>query len=202
MTRPLTDKQQKILDFVENYWRKTGYAPSVAEVAAKLGVRKSTIHGHLLALRKKGALAHVEGQGRSWLPKSLEGCVQGNRIPLLGRVPAGPPQTAVEDVLGHIRVSGYRGGKNLYALKVQGDSMIEDGILDSDIVIVRHQSDAEDGEIVVALIDEDETTVKHLKHAGPIVWLIPANASYKPQPYPAGKVRIQGKVVGVQRHYE
>lgn len=203
MARELTDKQRRVLTVIEDHWRKAGVAPSVAEIADRLGLRKSTTHEHLMALKKKGALVHVEGLGRSWRPASFLGKESEVRVPILGQAPAGPPQTAIQDAVGWLTVERAHGcGGDLFALRVRGNSMVRAGILDGDMVIIRHQDAADDGDIVLALIDEDEATIKRLEHAGAMVRLKPENPDLEPIEVEPERVRVQGKVIGLRREYE
>lgn len=203
MARTLTDKQRGVLEVIEDHWRATGGAPSVDEIASRLGLRKSTTHKHLMALEQKGALVHVEGRFRSWRPASFVGREKEQRIPILGRAPAGPPREAIEDALGWLTVPDRRGGaRDLFALAVDGDSMVDAGILDGDLIIVRQQDAADDGDIVLALIDEETATIKRLEHAGAMVRLKPENPDLEPIEVEPERVRIQGKVIGLRREYE
>ena len=199
MSRELTDKQREVLRVVQEYWNRHHVPPSLADLASVLGVRRSTVHQHLLALKKKGFLKHIEGAGRTWRPVTKPGQSETRRIPLVGRVAAGTPILAEQNIEGWITVSDIRTGGELFALRVRGDSMIDAGILDGDIVIVRQQPTADDGDIVVALLDDNDATVKKLKREGDKVLLVPMNRQYSPIVVKGDRLRIQGKVIGLRR---
>lgn len=219
--QPLTPRQQQILDFVREGVSTHGYPPSVREIADTVGLRSpSTVKHHLDALEKAGYLRRDPRRPRALevaadlgaatpssdrrtvvttveLPAALVAGEDSASVPLVGRIAAGSPITAeqyVEDVFEiPTRLTG-RG--NLFMLEVHGDSMVDAGILDGDYVIVRAQAEAEDGEIVAALLD-DEATVKVLSHADGHVWLMPRNADFSP--IPGDDATIMGRVVTVLR---
>lgn len=199
MAKGLTDKQSEMLSLVEDHWREHDAAPSVSELATRLDVSKPTAHSHLLALKKKGFLVHAEGKGRTWRPMSVASPYRVERIPLVGRIAAGMPILAQEMIEAWIPVEVRAGHGVLFGLRVQGESMIDAGILNGDVVIVRQQETAEPGEIVVALVDEEDATVKRLRRRGRNVILEPANEAMQPIEVGASRVRIQGKVVGLRR---
>ncbi|HJL07748.1 MAG TPA: transcriptional repressor LexA [Polyangiaceae bacterium LLY-WYZ-15_(1-7)] len=201
MSEQLTDKQEAVLAVIERHWRAHGVSPSVAEIAERLGLRKSTTHEHLMAIKRKGALVHVEGQSRSWRPTSVVSGQAERRIPIVGQVAAGAPLLAQENIDGWLTVSGVREGQTVFALHVRGDSMTGAGILDGDLVIVRQQPVAEDGDIVLALIDEQDATIKRLRRHGDRVTLQPENPAHEPLTLPADRVQLQGKVIGLRRDY-
>lgn len=201
MSEQLTDKQQAVLAVIEAHWRAEGVSPSVAEIADRLGLRKSTTHEHLMAIKRKGALVHVEGQSRSWRPTSAVSGEAEQRIPIVGHVAAGAPILAQENIEGWVTVSGVRESQTVFALHVRGDSMTGAGILDGDLVIVRQQPVAEDGDIVLALIDEQDATIKRLRRHGGRVTLQPENPAHEPLTLPADRVQLQGKVIGLRRDY-
>jgi len=199
MDRELTDRQRAVLEAIQEYWGRTGIAPSLADLAARLGVSRAPIHEHVGLLRDKGFLDHVVGIGRTWRPKAAVPTGSVRRVPLVGRVAAGQPILAAENIEGWVAVEDAAEGADCFALRVRGDSMVDGGILDGDTVIVRQQAVAEDGDIVVALVGEEEATVKKLKKCGERVQLVAMNRAYRPIDLPAENVRIQGKVVGVRR---
>ena len=201
MSEQLTDKQEAVLAVIERHWRAHGVSPSVAEIAERLGLRKSTTHEHLMAIKRKGALVHVEGQSRSWRSTSVVSGQAERRIPIVGQVAAGAPLLAQENIDGWLTVSGVREGQTVFALHVRGDSMTGAGILDGDLVIVRQQPVAEDGDIVLALIDEQDATIKRLRRHGDRVTLQPENPAHEPLTLPADRVQLQGKVIGLRRDY-
>lgn len=199
----LTSRQRQILDYLVKEAQEKGYAPSVREIAMALGLRSpSTVHQHLTALENKG---HIHRHGERMraveiVDKSLLKSRDTDMLPLVGRVSAGPPSLADEQVEGRVEVPrGLLGDvKGCFLLRVRGDSMSGAGIMPDDIVVVRRQSVASAGEIVVALLGE-EATVKRLglDDAGPI--LMPANPSYLPI---RGEFQIIGRVVGLIRTYQ
>lgn len=198
MGSDLTEKQRAILDAIQDYWREFGVPPSLADLAAAIGISRATAHEHVLALKRKGFIDHIEGAGRTWRPLSGPD-PSARRIPVVGRVAAGVPILAQENIEGWITVDDVRGNDVLFALRVQGDSMIEAGILDGDLVVVRQQETAENRDIVVALIDDQDATVKRFIRGKKVVWLEPANHALVPHDYAPERVRLQGKVVGVRR---
>ncbi len=198
MPRPLPKRQQAVYDAIVAYLREHGVAPSTADLAQQFGISRTTVHGHLRALQRKGYLGHSEGVARSWRP--LRG--QPVRVPVVGSVAAGSPILAAENIEGHITFDDARHGETLFALRVRGDSMIAAGILDGDLVVVRRQDGAEDGDLVVALVDDEEPTVKKLRRDGDQLRLVPMNPAYEPLVLDGRRVRLVGKVVGLRRNYE
>ena len=188
-----TDKREKILEFVTGFIRENHYAPSVREICAAVGLQSTaTVHYHLNALRKEGLIQMDEMKKRTI---TLPDAQRPDRIPVVGVVTAGIPILAVENIESYIPWEGEPG---CFALRVRGDSMINAGILDGDKVVVRPQSTAENGEIVVALLD-DSATVKRLKRSGSDVWLMPENPAYSP--IDGREAQILGKVRAVIRVY-
>lgn len=183
-------KQEEILAFINQFSAEHGYAPSVREIAAGVGLRSTaSVSYHLDRLRDQGMLTGPAGKKRVLL---------GNRpgqIPVLGVVTAGLPILAVENREGTMC---WDGDPNCFALRVRGDSMTGAGILDGDRVVVRPQQTAEDGQIVVALL-EDEATVKRLRRRAGEVWLMPENPDYAP--IDGRFARILGVVKAVVREY-
>lgn len=175
--KKMSAKQQRILDFIEQFTREHKYPPSVREIGAAVGLRSpSTVHAHIKALTEKGFLQKDDRKTRAL---SLPGRdLTSDGIPILGKVTAGMPILAFEEDRGALC---YRppGGGDFFALEVRGDSMSGIGILDGDFVVVRKQSTARNGQVVVALL-EDEATVKRLKRDNGEIWLLPENPEYKP----------------------
>lgn len=198
MPAPLSKRQREVLEAIEAYWDKHGIAPSTGGLARELGISRTTVHEHFLALKSKGYLEHREGTARSWRP------VRGRltRIPIVGRVAAGAPIFAHENIEGWIGIDAVPPGQRLFALRVQGDSMIGAGILDGDLVVVRQQQTADDGDIVVALVDGEDATVKKLRRDGTQLRLAPMNPNHDPLVVDPERVRIQGKVVSLRRDVE
>lgn len=197
---PLTTRQRQIYDFLARTIREKGYAPSILEIGARFKI--ASTHGvfrHLKALQKKGyirrvgkrAIEVVTSLGRPVFPDARE-------VPILGRVAAGKPLLAEENVEGFLTVAGEIARGKAFALKVKGDSMIDAGILAGDYVIVRSQGTAENGEIVCALIN-GEATLKRFHRKGDTVTLKAENKNYVPITISQGEFRIVGKAVGLIR---
>ncbi len=199
MAREPTDKQREVLAAIEQYSEEFGVAPSLADIAEALGVSRATIHEHIGGLKRKGYLANVDGVGRSWR-STLRGSSTARRIPIVGRVAAGAPILAQENIEGWLTIDGTSEHDTLFALRVQGDSMIDAGILDGDLVIVRQQEAANDGDIIVALINDQEATVKKLQRDNGQARLVAMNRKYDPIVVsPPQTLRVRGKVIGVRR---
>lgn len=189
-------KQSEILEFLRTFIRENGYAPSVREICAAVGLKSTaSVHYHLGELKRKGLIDSDQNKNRTIsLPKDREADDRG-RIPILGVVTAGQPILAVENVEGYLPWDGERGA---FALRVRGESMIGAGILDGDVVVVRPQSTADSGDIVVALLG-DEATVKRLRRDGQSVWLMPENPAFSP--IDGREAAILGRVKAVVRTY-
>ena len=202
-TISLTARQEKLLRLIENIQAKRGYAPSLQELAQAMGI--SSLQGvkdHLTALERKGYLRRTPGRRRAIEVLQRLMPLKGS-LPILGRVAAGRPLLAVENREGTLSLSPeLLGTGDHFALRVQGDSMIEAGISEGDYVIVRQQETANPGEIVVALLG-DEVTVKRLRKKGAALCLEAANPAYAPiiltrsSPSP----QILGMVVGLYRNF-
>src|SRR6266508_2763548 len=201
MLPQLTLKQKRIYDFVAGAIRDNGYAPSIPEIGKKFKITSTRgVFDHLKALENKGyikrigkrAIEIISQSGRSALPQAKE-------IPIVGRVRAGAPILAEENIDGFLPVaSDLARGEDTFALRVKGDSMIEDGILEGDLVIIRRQDTGENGDIVCALIG-NEATLKRFQRKGNQITLIPANPKYEPILVSKGEFRILGKATGVIR---
>ena len=190
----LTEKQKRILDFINESFSHSGHAPTVRETAAHFGVSIGAAQKHLAALVHKGFVTHTPGISRGIDPISRKPHVS---VPILGSVPAGSPLEAIENTEGHLQVDAdiAKGGQ-YFALKVKGDSMTGAGIFEGDTIVVRQQQTADDGDIVVAMV-RGEATVKRLRGKDGDVFLEPANPKYKPI---RGKdIKIHGKVVYLAR---
>ena len=199
MAQEPTDKQREVLAAIEQYSEEFGVAPSLADLAAALGVSRATVHEHIGGLKRKGYLANVDGVGRSWR-STLRSSSTSRRIPIVGRVAAGAPILAQENIEGWLTIDGTSEHDTLFALRVQGDSMIDAGILDGDLVVVRQQEAANDGEIIVALIDDQEATVKKLQRDNGQLRLVAMNRKYDPIVVsPPQTLRVRGRVIGVRR---
>ena len=194
--KPLTKSQQKIYDFLKDR-SQYGIPPSVREICAATGLKStSTVHAHLKALENLGYISRDAGLNRAI---HIEGCEQTAQVPILGKVTAGLPILAVEEIQGYLPITAsQQRGRELFALTVHGESMKNAGILDGDYVVVERTPTARDGDIVVALI-EDEATVKRLYRETDCVRLQPENDAF--EPIYAKEVIILGKVVSVVRYY-
>ena len=188
-----SDKGQKILEFLEEFVRENGYAPSVREIAAAVGLNSTaSVSYQLHRLEEQGLLTLPKGKGSK---RAIGIESRRGQIPIVGVVTAGLPILAVENREGTM---SWDGDPDCFALRVRGDSMIGAGILDGDCVVIRPQSTAFDGQIVVARL-EDEATVKRLSRKNGQVWLLPENPDY--EPIDGNQAEIIGIVKAVVRKY-
>lgn len=200
-------RQKQILDFIKQYIDKYGYSPTLGEIAEAIGVSSlATVHEHLQALSKKGVIKRFEGavRGIEILDQKISNVLQGVELPILGYIAAGQPIMTYTDPDATVKVapSMLTGKKRSYVLQVKGDSMIEDGILDGDFVIIEEQNDARDGDIVVALLDNGLATLKRFFRELNRIRLEPANSSMAPiYVNDPESLKIQGKCVGVIRRF-
>jgi repressor LexA len=202
---PRTQRQKEILEYITRFIERHGYEPSYAQIARHFGVSsKATIAKHIAALERRGLLSRRSDDGAFNLAVKVEETPSDAicEVPLLGRIAAGAPLDAVEDaepisiprfLLGRVRP------ERVYALRVAGDSMIDEHICDGDIALIENRTEARDGEIVVALIDGARATLKRLFRFGPEVELRPANSQLAPMRLPATRVRVQGIFRGLLR---
>jgi repressor LexA len=203
---PRTQRQKEILDYITNFLERHGYEPSYAQIARHFGVKsRATIAKHIAALERRGLLVREHEDGSFGLTVKVEDNSSEAlcEVRLLGRIAAGTPLDVVEDeeripvprfLLGRVRPD------RVYALKVKGDSMIDEHICDGDIALIENRTDARDGEIVVALlVNENQATLKRLYRRGPIVELHPANSQLEPLKVPANQLRVQGIFRGLLR---
>jgi repressor LexA len=199
----LTKKQRQILDFVESFVESNGYSPSYEEIAEQFGYSSlATVHEHLSNLQQKGFLRKDYNKSRSLEVVRAEVGALAVELPLYGAVAAGLPIEAMQDQetisVPHDMV---RRGNN-YVLRVKGSSMIEEQIRDGDYIVVNSRDTAENGEMVVALVDGESATVKKFyRERDGRIRLQPANETMLPLYYPAHRVQVQGIVVGVIRKY-
>ena len=176
--KKISAKQQRILDYINEFSLEHGYPPSVREIGAEMGLRSpSTVHAHLKKLQEAGYLEPTEHKSRALTPVQGPSMVPG--VPTLGRATAGMPILAVEEHVGYVPFAPAANGGEYYALRIRGDSMTGAGILDGDLVIVRQDAQARNGDIVIALL-EDEATCKTLNVTPDGVWLMPENPAYPP----------------------
>lgn len=194
----LTDTERKTFQFINQFIKQHGFSPKFPEIAKGIGIKSTgVVHRYIKALTDKGLIDYTPHRHRGI--RLLEEA-NTNSIPLLGKIAAGRPIEAIPEQQA-IDLVGIFSGRNLYALKVQGDSMIEEGILDGDTVICAQSDSANDGDIVVALIDQQEVTLKKVKHNRQehTVTLVPANPSLMPMTYSAERITIQGIFKGLVR---
>lgn len=188
-----SDKSELILEFVSRFIQENGYAPSVREIGAGVGLRSTaSVSYHLRALQEKGLLQGGDTKGRK---RAIATGARAGQIPVVGVVTAGLPILAVENQEGTM---AWDGDPSCFALRVRGDSMVGAGILSGDKVVVRPQPTADDGQIVVARIG-DEATVKRLRRRNGEIWLLPENDAY--QPIDGSEAEIIGIVKAVVREY-
>jgi len=199
----LTRRQKEILDYLGEYVAREGYAPTIEEIAHHFGLHSlATVHKHLTNLQEKGLIKRAWNRSRALELVPSEVKVQAVELPLLGRVAAGSPIEAVESTETIFVPEDMIGRGRTYVLQVKGDSMIEEQIRDGDYVIVEDRKQARDGEMVIALLDGENVTLKKLfREGGGRVRLQPANSRMKPIYVDQGNLRIQGVVIGVLRKY-
>lgn len=196
----LSPKQARIYEFILSFTQEHGYPPSVREIAEAVGLKSpSTVHFHLKSLEEAGVITRGAGKTRAITavhPMESVPARPEHRIPVLGNVAAGEPILAQELVEDYIDFDAP--AEDCFALRIRGESMIGAGILPGDLVIVRRQPTALNGEIVIALIGE-EATCKRFSRRNGHVWLLPENPDY--EPIDGTFARILGKVIGLQRRY-
>jgi repressor LexA len=214
----LTAKQRELLLFVHKRLGETGVSPSFDEMREALDLKsKSGIHRLISALEERGFIRRLPNRARALevvkLPESSAPTPIGIKpaipapandtieIPLHGRIAAGTPIEALQGTEGFAVPAALLGPGEHYALEVAGDSMIEEGILDGDFALIRKVDTARDGEIVVALVDNEEATLKTYRRQGRMIRLDPANARYEPQRFDESRVQIQGRLSGLIRRY-
>lgn len=227
----LTRKQLELLDFIRVRMDAEGVPPSFDEMKEALDLRsKSGIHRLITALEERGFIRRLAHRARAIeilkLPDAMERpgfnlkVIDGDRagppkgammvepihaieLPVMGRIAAGVPIEAIQDISHHVAVPGsmLSGNGQHYALEVKGDSMIEAGINDGDIVVIREQNTAENGDIVVALVEDAEATLKRFRRRGSMIALEAANSAYETRVLPDHQVKVQGRLVGLIRSY-
>ncbi|EQB34075.1 transcriptional repressor LexA [Sphingobium ummariense] len=221
----LTPKQQELLSFIQTRLEDDGVSPSFEEMKDALDLRsKSGIHRLINALEERGFIRRLPNRARALevlkLPEAMHKPLKAAapaapkpaapipiaandviEIPLHGRIAAGVPIEALEGQAMLSVPAALLGSGDHYALEVAGDSMVEAGILDGDFALIQRTEVAREGQIVVALIDDTEATLKYFRREGPKVRLDPANSAYEPQIYDPRQVRIQGKLAGLLRRY-
>ncbi len=197
-------RQKQILDFITQYIQKFGYSPTLQQIADAIGVSSlATIHEHLQSMVKKGIIRRFEGavRGIELLDKKLNEVGDGIELPILGLIAAGAPIEPYTDPNATLQVASslLSGKKSAFVLQVKGESMIEEGILPNDYVVIEQQEEAKNGDLVVALLDNGFATLKRFYREVSRIRLEPANS--KMSPIFTTKVKIQGKVVGVIRQF-
>jgi len=224
----LTFKQNQLLSFLIKKIEENGVSPSYEEICKELSLKsKSGIHRIVKSLEERGYIERLENRARAIAPKkNINGQpyfanvisinkkindlkpkekinnIETNRIPLLGKIAAGTPIEAISNNDKFIDVpSSDPSYRECYALYIEGDSMIDEGILDGDIVIIEKKQDVKNGDIVVALIDKEEATLKKFRKRGDTIALEPANKSYKTQIYGPDRIIVQGKLKTLVRNY-
>jgi len=197
----LTSQENNALKFIRQYLAQYGYAPKFKEIGLAIGVNsQGTVHRYVQALEDKGYIDRAKGNARGMNLVELP-LVSPPTIPLAGKIAAGLPIEAVEDQQ-ELNLAEMFMGPELFALRVSGDSMMDAGILDNDYVIIKKQPVARDGDIVVAMIDKVEATLKRFKRKSQQeVALIPENADMETMVYAAERVNIHGVLVGQMRSY-
>lgn len=196
----LTDLERRIVDFIRQTLANDKRSPSIAEIGAAVGVRsRGTIHRYIKGLIGKSVLRAEPGTWRSL--RLAENQDADIILPLMGRIAAGRPIEAIPQQQ-EVNLTHLLGGPDRYVLQVRGDSMMDAGILDGDLVIIQRRDSANDGDIVVALIDDEEATLKRLRHGrdGEIL-LIPENSTMAAMVYDPSRVRIQGILAAQLRTY-
>ena len=226
----LTHKQNQLLTFLIKRLEEHGVSPSYEEICKELSLKsKSGIHRIVKSLEERGYIERLENRARAIAPKknpngqpyisniinlnnefsksknqnlSLENNTYFNKIPLLGKIAAGTPIEAISNSDNFIEIPNNTLSDDSYALTVEGDSMIDEGILDGDVVVIDKKAEVMNGDIVVALIDKEEATLKKLRKRGDSIALEPANKNYKTQIYGPDRVIIQGKLKTLIRNYK
>ncbi|HZU41346.1 MAG TPA: transcriptional repressor LexA [Terriglobales bacterium] len=208
----ITKRQRQVYDFISSFVQSNGYSPSFEEIGEGLGLSSlATVHKHISNLEKKGLLKRDYNRSRSIDVLAPRGRMKqamgmaavataGVSLPLLGRIAAGQPIEAVQNP-ETISLGDITRSRDVYVLQVRGDSMQDEHIVDGDYVLVENTKIAHNGDIVVALVDGSETTLKYFFKEGDKIRLQPANSALKPIIVPAQNVQIQGRVIGILRKY-
>ena len=202
----LYKRQKEIVEYISQYIQKSGTSPTLSEIAKAMNLSSlATVHEHLQALVKKGVIRRFEGavRGIEILDEKISAGLSGIELPLIGYIAAGRPIEAIQTPLETVIVSPdlVSKSKRCYVLQVKGDSMIKEGIFDGDYVVIQQQETAENGNIVVALLDNGFATLKSFYKENNRIRLQPANDSMDPIYVLPSEIKIQGKVTGVIRKY-
>ncbi len=203
----LTRKQKQLLDYLRNALNRDGKTPSLRQSAVDMGVSHNAVAQLITQLEKKGVIAREGRYSRSIriLPEGCVGgaAVYGRELPVIGQITAGLPMYAQQEWDSTVLVDARMfPGSNLFCLRIKGQSMKNSGILDGDLVVCEPRQFAENGEIVVVLIDEEEATVKRFYLGENYVELRPENEQFQPILYPFADIMVQGKVLGVIRSFD
>jgi repressor LexA len=204
----ITRRQREVYDFLQNFIEEHGYSPSFEEIGAGLGLSSlATVHKHISNLQEKGLLKRDYNRSRSIDVVKMRGRAKPpaavpveRSLPLAGVIVAGRPLEAVENPES-ISLGDFTRAKDVYVLQVTGESMQDEHIVDGDYVLVERTKAVRDGEIVVALVGNYETTLKRIYLEGESIRLQPSNATMKPIIVPSAEVQVQGRVIGVLRKY-
>ena len=202
----ITKRQRQVYDFLHDFIQRNGYSPSFEEIGDGLGLSSlATVHKHISNLEKKGLLKRDYNRSRSIDVLPVRGIFKRQQpkelaLPLMGRIAAGHPIEAVENP-ETISLGDITRSKDVFVLQVKGESMKDEHIVDGDYVLVEKTNNARDGEIVVALIDDEEATLKTYRREGRMIRLDPANSRYEAQRYDESRVKIQGRLAGLIRRY-
>jgi repressor LexA len=200
--QPLTKRQREILDYLNDFIQQHGYAPSLEEIGRRFGLSSlATVHKHLTNLQEKGFIKRAWNRSRSVELVPTRTGTRSVDLPLLGYVAAGKPIEAISSSETISVPEDFIGKRDTYVLRVRGDSMIEEQIRDGDYVIVEDRKTAENGEMVVALLQGSDVTLKKFFRENGHVRLQPANPAMKPLVVPADHVQVQGVIIGVMRKY-
>ena len=201
----LTHRQRETLDWIRAYMKTHGKPPTVREIGERFGTASSSVFDVIKALERKGYLTRSDGFSRCITLTAKAGGERSNtvHVPIVGRIAAGQPILAAEDLEGTVPVDRrLAAGKQLFALRVHGDSMINAGILEGDLVIAAQQQDAQDGDIVVALVDDEATVKRFHRRRDGAVELRAENPRHRPIVIEEPPFMIQGRVVAVVRQFE
>jgi repressor LexA len=197
----ITRRQKEVLDFISSFVQRNGYSPSFEEIARGLKLSSlATVHKHINNLQNKGLLQRGHNRSRSIDVLPPRSKMKAERLPLLGRIAAGMPVENMQTA-ETIALSDITGNREVFALQVRGESMRDEHIIDGDFVLIESAQTARQGEIVVALIDGSETTLKRYYRDGNRVRLQPSNAEMEPIFVEPAQLAIQGRVLGVLRKY-
>lgn len=200
--QPLTKRQREILDYLDEFIQQHGYAPSLEEIGRRFSLSSlATVHKHLTNLQEKGFIRRAWNRSRSVELVPVHVGSRSLELPLMGYVAAGEPIEAITSTETIAVPEHFIGKRDTYVLRVKGDSMIDEQIRDGDYVIVEDRKTAQNGEMVIALLNGTEVTLKSLYRNGTTIQLQPANSAMQPITVKEDTLQIQGVVVGVMRKY-